>query len=188
MRQAVALCPLFVAMLCGAMVMPAAAQEGGEEMPEYMMPSEAHKVLTDLAGTWDVASRFWMDPTQPPMESKGEATFTAILEGRYVTQEYESEMMGQPFRGFGMDGYDVLAKKYVSVWTDTMGTAIYSMSGTREGNVLTMEGQWPSPEGTHTMRSVITHQDAEHFTMEMFMQAGEDWVQLMELKYTRRAE
>ena len=39
-------------------------------------------------------------------------------------------MMGQPFSGVGIDGYDNLRKKYVTTWIDTMGTGIFSMEGT----------------------------------------------------------
>ncbi len=35
--------------------------------------------------------------------------------------------MGMPFEGMGIDGYDNLAKQYVSTWVDNMGTGIMNI-------------------------------------------------------------
>ena len=54
-----------------------------------------------------------------------------ILGGRYLEQRYEGTMMGQPFSGIGVTGFDNYKKKFVSTWVDSMGTAIMTM--TRHG-------------------------------------------------------
>ena len=49
-------------------------------------------------------------------------------------------MMGQPFTGIGVTGYDNHAKKYLSTWIDSMGTGIFSMEGTAsmDGETITL--------------------------------------------------
>jgi len=39
-------------------------------------------------------------------------------------------MMGMPFEGIGINGYDNLKKKFVSTWIDNMGTMIVMSTGT----------------------------------------------------------
>lgn len=43
-----------------------------------------------------------------------------VLDGRFPYQEFNGQMMGQPYNGIGMDGYDNITKKYVTAWFDTM--------------------------------------------------------------------
>ena len=92
-------------------------------------PGEPHKQLANLAGSWTTKTKSWMEPGKPPMESTGSAEMKTLLDGRFLQQEFTGEMMGQPFSGMGIEAYDNLRKKYVSVWIDTMGTGIFMMVG-----------------------------------------------------------
>ena len=42
-----------------------------------------------------------------------------ILDGRFLHQEFNGEMMGSPFIGIGITGYDNGSKQYVSNWMDS---------------------------------------------------------------------
>ena len=84
-------------------------------------PGEPHKLFATLAGSWTTTTKEWMEPGKPPTESTGTAEMKMLLDGRFLYQEYTSQMMGQPFSGIGIDGYDNLRKRYVTTWIDTMG-------------------------------------------------------------------
>jgi hypothetical protein len=71
-----------------------------------------------------------MEPGKPPTESNGTAEMKMLLDGRFLYQEFNSQMMGQPFSGIGIDAYDNMTKKYVTAWMDSMGTGIFIMEGT----------------------------------------------------------
>ena len=43
---------------------------------------------------------------------------------------FAGDMMGSPFSGIGLNGYDNNTGKYVSTWMDTMSTAILYFEGT----------------------------------------------------------
>ena len=43
-------------------------------MMELAQLNENHKLLGELAGTWDYTVKMWMVPDAPPNESKGTAT------------------------------------------------------------------------------------------------------------------
>jgi hypothetical protein len=88
-------------------------------------PGTPHKVLASMAGSWITKTKGWMEPDKPPMESKGTCEQKMLLGGRFLQQEYSGDMMGSPFTGIGVTGYDNHTKKYVSTWMDSMGTGIF---------------------------------------------------------------
>ena len=83
-------------------------------------PGEPHNQLATLAGSWNTKTKEWMDPNKPPMESTGTCEEKMMLDGRFLQQECAGDMMGQPFTGIGMIGFDNYTKKYVSTWMSSM--------------------------------------------------------------------
>ena len=90
-------------------------------------PGEPHKVLANLEGSWTTRSRGWMDADKPPVESTGTCEQKLILDGHYLQQVYTGDMMGQPFTGINLLGFDNQAGKYESVWLDSRMTTPWSM-------------------------------------------------------------
>src|SRR2546428_1883353 len=105
-------------------------------------PGEPHKQLASLAGSWTTKTKEWMEPNKPPMESTGACEEKLLLDGRFLQQECTGEMMGQPFAGIGVIGYDNFTKKYTTTWMSSMGTGIFSMNGTAsaDGKTITLHG------------------------------------------------
>jgi hypothetical protein len=153
-------------------------------------PGEPHKLFATLAGSWTTQTKEWMEPGKPPMESTGTAEMKMLLDGRFLYQEYNGQMMGQPFNGVGIDGYDNLTKKYVTAWMDTMGTGIFFMEGTasRDGKTITLRGSHPEPGGGKmTHRAVWTIADADNHTFVMYGAHGkEKEAKFLEIVYTRK--
>src|SRR5262249_13703012 len=56
------------------------------------------------------------------------------LGGRVITQHVTSSMAGQPFEGWGSDGFDNVSKKYWSTWVDSMSTGPLVSWGTCDAN------------------------------------------------------
>src|SRR5262245_21579950 len=96
---------------------------------QYMTPGDMHKMLAKGAGSWKAKTTFWMAPGAEPVVS--DATFTGemILGGRYLMSKYSGNMMGMPFEGIAIEGYDNAGKMFVSTWVDNMGTGIMNMQG-----------------------------------------------------------
>ena len=55
------------------------------QMMELGKPSENHKLLADIVGTWNYTVKMWMDPDAyaKPEESKGTAVRKSMMDGRY---------------------------------------------------------------------------------------------------------
>ena len=156
------------------LVAPAFGQRASEEMtPDeqammeaYMMagtPGEQHKVLASQVGEYTTVARSWSAPDAPPVEEKGTATRTMILDGRVMVETYHGTMMGAPFTGQAMTGYDNVSGKYWATWIDSMSTGIMMMQGTCDTDMactftgtyndpitkgpvqMTMSSRWTSP-------------------------------------------
>jgi Protein of unknown function (DUF1579) len=147
-------------------------KEAMQAMAKAATPGEFHKHLNRAVGSWNTSMKMWMAPDQKPIESKGTMDAKWILGGRYVESVYKGDFMGQPFEGHGIDGYDNVAKKFVSSWIDNAGTGIMNQSGTCDAGckAVTQSGEMMDPVTGQpvTMKQVITYADDKHFKMEMY--------------------
>ena len=161
-----------------------------EVWKKLAIPGEPHKLLTSLAGSWTTQTKEWMEPGKPPTETTGTAEMKSLLGGRFLQQEFRGQMMGAPFNGIGIDGYDNLRKKYVTVWMDTFGTGIFSMEGdaSPDGKTITLNGSHQIPGGGEmSHRAVWTIVDKNKFTFIMFgTHPGQKEHKVMEITYTRK--
>jgi hypothetical protein len=153
-------------------------------------PGEPHKLFASLAGSWTTTTKERMEPGKPPTESSGTAAMKMVLDGRFLYQEYNSQMMGQPFSGIGIDAYDNMKKKYVTAWMDTMGTGIFMMEGTAsaDGRTITLKGSHPEPGGGHmTHRAVwkIVDENTQTFDMYGAHHGGKE-MKMLEITYQRK--
>ena len=174
--------------------MPAMSAEDLAHMQEYMkltQPGEPHKHLHHYVGVWDTVTKVWMGgPGTPPMESTGTSTFTSVLGGRWVMEEHTGTMMGMPYLGKGMMGYDNYKNLYVGTWYSNMSTEMLQMVGARnpKTGVVTMYGVMDEPQlSVHgrTIKYVIKQTDDDHFTFEIIDLHASDDYKVIEITYTR---
>lgn len=161
-----------------------------EMWKQLATPGEPHRLFATLAGSWTTATKEWMEPDKPPTESTGTAEMKMLLDGRFLYQEYNSQMMGQPFSGVGIDAYDNMTKKYMTAWIDTMGTGIFMMEGTAsaDGRTITLKGSHPEPGGgkmTHRAVWKIVDSNSQTFDMYGAHHGGKE-MKVLEITYTRK--
>lgn len=174
-----------------------ASSESKTEMQEMMeayqklgTPGEPHKMMANWAGTWDIRMKSWMEPDQPPVESKGSAEYRLILGGRFLQEDIHSEMMGTPYNGAGFMGYDNVTGKYVTVWIDDMSTSTMLFEGTAspDGKIITQTSHYDDPiQGPMDFRTVTTIMDENTMGFEMYStgKSGKE-EKMMEIVYTRK--
>jgi len=162
-----------------------------EMMAKMAAPGPNHERLKRLEGEWNLIVKWTWDASQPMQETKSTSVVTSLMDGRYFQEQTEGEMMGKPFRGMGLTGYDNALKKYVSTWIDNMGTGIMTSQGTPDasGNVLNWMGESADPmTGKMTRYRMVTRfVDNDHHTFEMYMKSpdGKEF-KTMEISYERK--
>lgn len=156
----------------------------------FATPGPEHQRLKAQSGNWTAAVKMWMDPKAPPQETTGTATFKSILGDHYQLQEFTGTMMGQPFNGWNINGYDNGRKKWITFWIDSMGTGFFTGEGTADasGKVITFDTQATDPmtKKISKGRQVLRLESDTKMVVEMFeKKAGKD-VRMMEIVYTKK--
>ena len=178
-----------------AVATPQMSKEEEAAMAEMMQlgsPGDGHKVFAGLAGTYDVVAKMWMNPAAPPMESKGTSTKTVLWDGRYLAEEFSGDMMGAPFQGKSITGFDNQKKKYIGTWMDSMSTAIMYSEGTYDAGsktlTLTSKMYDPMVKKEVPIRMVTKFVDPTTHVFEFYGQ-GPDGKEMksMEITYKKKA-
>jgi len=194
---------LFTAVAAVLLVAPALAQDGQKqpemtpeqkaEMEAYMKagtPGAPHKALASSVGTYDVAIKNWPEPGAPPMEETGTAVRTMTLDGRVLVEDFNSSMMGAPFTGHGMSGYDNVTGKYWGTWNDSMSTGVMVSQGTCDAKQnCSFTGSWNDPIKKAPITSRMTTRWTSPTTQVFEMYApGKDGkeMKMMEITYKKK--
>lgn len=160
-----------------------------KEWQAYMTPGPEHKMFADMVGEWEGDITMWMDPSQPPQTMKGTTTYESVMDGRYLVGHFSGMMMGMPFNGMDLTGFDNALKVYQNVWIDNMGTGMMIAEGTydKSTNSITYIGEMVTPNGSKAkVKNVIKIIDKDHSTFDMFVDMGAGEMKSMEIKYTRK--
>ena len=153
-------------------------------------PGAPHQALAATAGSYDLKVRSWMEPGGPPMEESGTATRTMALDGRVRVETLSSTMMGAPFTGQGMLGYDNVTGRYWSTWNDNMSTGLMVSEGTCNADQsCSFTGSWNDPikkaPVTARMTTRWTSPTTEVFEMYGPTRDGKE-MKMMEITYTKK--
>jgi len=194
---------ILLAASAALLLSTAARAQGGEhpemtpeqkaEMEAYMKagtPGAPHQALASSAGTYDLEIKSWHEPGGPPTVEKGTATRSVILGGRVLVEEVTSSMMGMPFTGQGMTGYDNVSGKYWSTWMDSMSTGMMMSEGSCDAQrACKFTGTWNDPikKGPvkARMNSRWTSPTTEVFEMYGPGKDGKE-TKMMEIIYTKK--
>lgn len=162
-------------------------------MMDYGTPGPMHKMLASWNGTWTGETTFWEYEGAAPKQSTGTAVNTMILGGKYQSSKHTGNMMGMPFEGHGITGYDNATKQFVSTWVDSWSTGIMNMTGTWDEatKTLTLTGTMPDitrPGKECSLRETITVVDDNSQNFVMYgpdPKTGKE-MKMMEIKMTRK--
>ena len=171
------------------------AQESEDQSPEmqawmeYMTPGPMHEMMAKAVGDWNVKTKFWMDPAGEPMETEGKATMEMILGGRYLKATHTGTMMGMPFEGINLQGYDNATGEFTAIWIDNMGTGFSISNGKYDEatNSINFEGSMLDPMTKEDMkfRQVVKTINDNHFMFEMYSNYSGKEFKSMVVDYTR---
>ena len=101
-------------------------------------------------------------------------------------------MMGMPFEGHALVGYDQAGKQSISYWIDTTMAGLMTSKGAfdPDSKTVTMEGTCPNPSGGKPMttKETLTYEgnaDTKVLHMEFNAEQG---TMKMEIRYVRKGK
>lgn len=181
MNASLARCVGFAAVVLlaklGANVLQQEAPKAPERAAELLW-------LDQLAGEYDADVEF-MGKTTP-----GSYVSKMGCGGYWLIDDFKGEVMGQPYVGHGMTGYDPIKKKIVAVWGDSSPTPLTTMEGTlaADKKSMVLDGIGIDMEGKPAKsRHVMTVVDKKtlKYTIAMVGADGKE-TQTLAITYKRK--
>lgn len=168
------------------------AQDQAEMMKKWqeaISPGPMHQLLSKMVGEWET-EMIMLDQSGKELKSNGVAKTESILGGRYLLTSQSGTMMGMPFEGKGLDAYDNVAKEFVSIWVDNMGTGVTIMKGFYDEKTQTLnytgESMDPMTGQLVKYRSVTKHENNNKVIFEMFSNQGGQDMKMFTMIYNRK--
>lgn len=156
----------------------------------YMTPGDVHKMIAQSNGTWEGDVTMWMEPGKPPIKSKATAVNKMIFDGKYQQSTHKGNMMGMPFEGMSILGYDNAKKVLFSSWIDNMGTGMMKLEGTWDSTTHTvnLKGTMVDPMSGKDIecRETFTMIDDNNQKLEMYCTQQGKEMKTMEILYKRK--
>jgi hypothetical protein len=164
-----------------------------EEMDAWQKsatPGPHHARFKDMVGAWNAQCKMWMQPGTEPQVAQLKAEYKLLFDGRYVVGTIDGEMMGMPFHGMGISGYDNVKGVHTTMWCDNMSTAMMFSEGqcSDDCKVETYHSVYMDPMTGKDMqiKLVTRYVDKDKHVFEYFMvnPDGSEF-KSMEITYTR---
>jgi len=188
MKKIIVLFSFFSAL--GVLNLSAQTEEETKAWQAYMTPGEVHKMLASCDGEWNEDFTMWMDPAAPPTKYTSTEKREMIMGGRYQVSKTSGTMMGMPFEGMSLVGYDNAKKTFTSVWIDNFGTGVTTMEGPWDEKTksITFTGKMVDPLTNKEIgvKQVMKFIDKDTQVMEMYDNKNGKETKNMEIKFTRK--
>ena len=159
---------------------------------KYMTPGDMHKLLASQNGDWNVDLTFWTKADVPPTKSKATCKNTMIFGDRYQESIHTGEIMGMPFEGKSLCGYDNAKKTFQSTWIDNMGSGIMYLEGKYDlkSKTINFSGYTVDPATGKSVgvREVFKFIDEKNQLLQMYMTTDDGGeFKNMEIKFTKKS-
>lgn len=179
---------IVVIVLVTLLAIPVFAQEEQADMSSMGRPGEM-KACDWLVGEWEVDQSFQMDPKDTTWTtSKGKAVYHYELDSCLLVMDFESEMMGIPFKGVMYETYDRMTKTFQTIWVDNMMGRMSYYTGINEENGMVVEGEDYNPDGSTVLaRITIFNETPTSFDWkyEMSIDGGKTFYTTGKAHYTK---
>jgi hypothetical protein len=157
--------PAFAASLLIATVLYWASTSHAQPSP-FPKPGPEHAALKKMEGTWDVTMTLLGS-----IKAKGEAVAKMECGGLWLERNLKCDLGGVELHAKGLDTYDPIKKKYVSIQIDSMSTAPLSLEGNYDesSTTLTQVGEGRDFKGAVEQIKTITKRiDDDHTKVEVY--------------------
>src|ERR1044071_2337123 len=116
----------------GAPMTDAQKQEMMKKVQAAATPGPAHKALEALVGNWKAEVKCWHEPGGQAEVTQATAKTNWILNNHFLEEEFHGQMMGKPFIGRSLIGFDNTKQKFNMVWISDAQTSVFCSEGKGE--------------------------------------------------------
>jgi hypothetical protein len=158
------------------------------DIPEKQtaIAAKENSLVLEAVGRWD-ANVSMKAPGKPESEEKATENVTSICDGKWSWSDFHGNMMGAPFEGHAIFGYESGSKQYVTYWIDSMSPHCTRTSGTCDvaQKVCTLKGDGVDEKGKPMkIQQTLTVKDKNTRQFDMTCTAA-DGTQEMKIVYKR---
>lgn len=156
---------------------------------QFTDPGPNHKVLERFLGKWNTETRLAMGPGGTP--EKGVAEFSWMMENRWLKSEYKNTMMGMPYDGFMLMGYDNFKQSFVMTMVNSLDTMMTRAEGDmdRTGKVMILYGpmdEYLTGEHDKMVKYIWRFESANKFKLEVHdLHIGEQNTMVVEITFNK---
>jgi hypothetical protein len=157
----------------------------------FTLPGEHHELLDRFLGTWDSEFRLVSGGRSGEPE-KGTATFSWLIEERWLQMQWGGTIMGMPSQTFMLLGYDNFKMSYVSATVGNLDTALLVAEGDLDpsGKALISYGthdEYTTGEHDKTVKYVWRFLSEDEMRLEVHdLAIGEADTQVLDFRFVRR--
>lgn len=167
---------------------PWVARDASAVTPSDLLKEQA-AMLRDV-GDWNATMQMTMAAGGEPIKEKATETVRSICHGRWTWTDYNGQMMGQPFEGHALTGYDPAKKEYVSFWIDSLESLAMETRGTMAADGRSCNFKGTAFDGKGQPMPVVQQlhwQDDGSRTLTLDFGSGEQSSHLR-IDYSKRAK
>lgn len=165
-----------------------AEQTSMEQYMEAIAPGPHHEALNKRVGEWTATMKHFGAGAEP-MVSTAKCKYELVLGGRFLTQQMEGEIMGQPFVGMGFYGFDKTSGNHTSYWVDSMGTQSVYAAGECSDHCMMETYKFttadPMSGNVKEIKTVTLIKSDDEHVFEWYEKSEAGLVKTMEIVYTR---
>jgi len=147
-------------------------------------PNAQQQHLARLAGTWDAKVSITMG-VGGTVTSTGTETNALVCGDKWLTTEFHSDLMGLPFEGHGLIGWDAAKNAFVGVWVDTMNPTLVNMEGRLKGGGLVWDYETTMMGMTNKIRDEVTWDGDDKRVLVSSFKLDAGLQEQMRIEYTR---
>lgn len=175
--------------LCMALLAGITPGLQAQERPPAASGSAELAWLDQLAGEWQTEGQAFLDPTRPPIDTKGTESARKLGDS-WVVSRIESSFMGTPFSAVFTLGYDAGRRKFVGTWIDSASRNLWHYEGTLEpdGKTLTLAkvGACGGPPAeSPSQQDVIAIESARERTLTSRLLVDGKWTTMITVRSRR---
>ncbi len=181
-------------MLPSALTQASSVTTSGTEAEKnwtaFMSPGAEHVILAYENGHWDEEFFFYEAPGAAPKKAHAVCFSEMILGGRYQRSRHKGSIMGMPFEGECISGYDNGRKVFFSTWIDNMGTDMMYSEGqyNAEKRRIEYNSSYTDAKTGVVMhcKQFMTFTDTDHMVLERYItHQGEEFMS-MAVQFVRK--